>query len=37
VAADPQRFVRIDASVPLEQMVAEVTRAVNAYLAQVRR
>ena len=37
VAADPQRFVRIDASVPLEQMVAEVTRVVNAYLAQVRR
>lgn len=35
MAADPQRFVRIDAAQPLEAMVAQVQAAVTAYLARV--
>ena len=35
MAADPQRFVRIDASQPLEQMVVHIQQAVSDYLAQV--
>lgn len=35
MAADPQRFARIDASLPLAQMVEQVQRAVTGYLQQV--
>ena len=35
MAADPQRFVRIDAAQPLEAMVAQVRKAVAGYLARV--
>lgn len=35
MAADPARFVRIDASLPLAQMIAQVTQAVDAYLERV--
>lgn len=36
MAADPQRFVRIDAAAPLAGMVEQIEQAVTAYLAQVR-